>query len=187
MPAVEEALPRSPRGPLALTARFVGDGARRWLGGWVAEGDPSEAALADGGRGQADEPPHAIGALVVSSAPAGVTRGDVERMARAARQAGARIIGVMDGDRDPVWAGLSDAVLTDRPGLGLPRSVIAPRPVDPRAVNPIGFRQTDVAALGCLLPPSAPPEAVAGALPMLAEVAREEPVALLAAPGQAPA
>jgi hypothetical protein len=150
-------------GSLPLRVGFAGERGRELLGPGVAF-DRDE----DDGR---------LDALVIDSAP-GISRGEVERAARAARSAGAVVIGLGDGSASPVWAGLVDAAVGAVDGEAA-RSVVAAPPVDIRSDNPSLFAASGVAGYSSVVRPGATGDAVAGALPLLAAAGRE-PVVLRA-------
>ncbi len=173
MAAVEQERPAGREAPLSLTARFVGEQARQWLGGWVAEAPEDET--------------EALDALVVAARPEGIDRGGLERLADSCRRAGAAVVGVGDGPEEPLWSGLADvSVGPDEPG-GSAHHLRAPRPFDPRAVNPLAFRPADVAGLACLLPRAPQGGAFERAASAVAHAVDGEPVTVVAGAGDVPA
>jgi hypothetical protein len=151
-------------GSLPLRVGFAGERGRELLGPGVALDE--------------DESDGRLDALVIDSAP-GISRGEVEGAASAARSAGAVVIGLGDGDTSPVWAGLVDVAVGAVDGSAAP-SVVAAPPVDIRSNNPSLFAASGVAGYSSVVRPGAVAGAVGGALPLLAAAGRE-PVVLRAA------
>ncbi len=157
--------------PLALAVAFLGERARALLGGWVSE--VSAQALSDGA-----DAAERLDALVVDAAPAGIDREQARRAIAAARERGARVIGVAAADvSEPVFAGAADVVFSERLREG---ALCAPAPLDPRVANPLGFRHSDVAGLALVAGQGADPEP---ALAHFEAVRGAEPLVLLAAAG----
>jgi hypothetical protein len=176
VPPSEAASTRRPqRAPLALRVGFLGELSREWLGSWV-----DSVALRSAPRGAAA----ALDALVVDPHPAGVVRSEVERLAREARAAGVPVVGLSrSGEGDPVWSGLADLTLGEGGGDGAGGALLGPPPVDPRMLNPIGFRQSNVAGIAALVTSDMHRDPLARALRRLSEPASEEPVVVLAPRG----
>jgi hypothetical protein len=172
MAPATEAPPRRSEQRSRPRVGFSSERARRWLGG-----EPSELELEVAG---------AAPELVVLDAADERPRPELERIAAGARARGARLVGASVAGTERL-AGLVDVVLSDGSGRARDAATLrAPRPFDPRRLNPIGFRQADVAGLLCLVPRAATAAALADALAELSEIAREEPVTLCARPEQLP-
>jgi len=155
--------------PLALAVAFCGERSRALLGGWVEQ--VPAAALKDGSG------PARLDALAIDAAPSGLTRSEARRSIDAAKERGARVIGVADTKREAVFGDRADVVFSERVQDG---ALCAPAPVDPRVTNPLGFRHADVAGLALIAGPSA---AVEPALAHFEAVLGAEPLMLLQAPG----
>ena len=91
--------------PLALAVAFCGERSRALLGGWVSE--LPAAALAD------DSGPARLDALAIDAAPSGLTRSEARRAIDAAKERGARVIGVADTEREPVFGDRADVVFSE--------------------------------------------------------------------------
>ena len=169
-----DALSEAPRAaPLALAVAFCGERARALLGGWVSEVEAP--APADGA-----ERPDRLDALVIDAAPAEATRQAARQAIDAAKERGARVIGVAAADEpEPVFSGSADVVFSERLCAG---ALCAPAPLDPRVINPLGFRHSDVAGLALLAGQDA---ALEPALEHFQAALGAEPLVLLQAPGQA--
>jgi hypothetical protein len=163
--------PVSQAAPLPLRVCFLGERARAWLSGWV-EPVPPGALEGDGEQ--------ALDALVLDPEPE-VGRAEAERLCRRARDLGARVIGL--GGGPSALAGLCDLTLGDGGAGVVPMAAV--RPVDPRVINPLGFRHSDVAGFAALGGAGVSDIGAAGEL--LAEVARSEPVVLFTGSDPAPA
>jgi hypothetical protein len=173
MAPATEAPPRRSEERSRPRVGFSSERARRWLGG-----EPSELELEVAG---------AAPELVVLDAADERPRPELERIAAAARARGARLVGLSLAAGTERLAGLVDVVLSDGSGRARDAATLrAPRPFDPRRLNPIGFRQAEVAGLLCVVPEAATRAALSEALAELAQIAREEPVALCARPEQLP-
>ena len=165
-----DAPPKRQAAPLALRVAFLGDASREWLGGWVEAVEPE--AL-DRGGDDGTEP--AVDAVVVDPDPAGMNADQARRLVQAARAAGAPVIALPGGGGAAAQVDLADLTLGPAPSAnGGPGATLAVRPVDPRAINPLGFRQADVGGLGCVTFLTAPDLSPARA--MLSQAAAHEPV-----------
>ena len=162
------------RSPLSLKVGFVGERGLDWLGGWVDAVALSPAAEPlDGSDASLD-------CLVIDPDPHGVGRQELERLASTARASGAPIVGLgRGGGERPAWSGLADLAIGEGSPDGAARELSSPPPVDPRQINPIGFRHFDVAGFAALAT-GAQEDRLEDALPLLEEVADQEPVVLYA-------
>ena len=162
------------RSPLALKVGFVGERGLDWLGAWV------EAVTLSPAAERLDGPGAPLDCVVIDPDPHGVGRPELERLASAARASGAPIVGVARGGQDPpAWSGLADLAIGEGSPDGAGSALSSPPPIDPREINPIGFRHFDVAGFVALLT-GAQEERLGEALPLLEEVANQEPVVLYA-------
>ncbi len=156
-----------PGARLPLRVGFAGASGLALLG-------PAVEALAIG-RGAALPP--GLDALVLDARPAGLDRDSLARLAAAAREAGAPIVGLWDGRGEPAWAGLAD-VAAGPPGAPAEAEVALAPPADPGVFNPRqGFRDLDAAGFAAIVPELG--ERVAEGLALLASLARQEPVLAL--------
>lgn len=116
----------------------VGEVARAWLGGWVhaVALEPvalSAEALVEAVDGHLD-------VLAIGPVEHG-RQAAVASLADQAQRVGATVVGVIDGGLPwPGFVDLCDVVVTSDPDRAGPRQVAVAAPVDPRVVNPVGFR-----------------------------------------------
>ena len=158
--------------PLPLRVGFVGEGGVELLGG------PVEAVALGPG---AEVDPAALGALVIEAQPPGWERGEMVRLAAAAREGGAPVIGVCDGKAAaPAWTEVADLAI-GAPDPPAARGLALAPPVDVRVFNPLnGFRELDAAGYAAVISGrSGTPSEVQRAFSLLDSTARREPLLAL--------
>ncbi|HSI79817.1 MAG TPA: glycosyltransferase family A protein [Solirubrobacterales bacterium] len=156
--------------PLPLRIAFAGEPARAALGIGITP------ASADHGTLEGAE------ALAIDEAGPRGGRAAAEELAREAGGLGIPVIGLRrNREAEPAWAGLADLVV-GAPGDGDRASVPAPAPVDPAAINPIGFRGTGVAGFAATVT-SAAGDRVEPGIRWIERLATGEPVNVFAPRG----
>jgi len=177
------------------TPQAVNGGSAR-SGDQVPVGHPLPVRIAFAGETALEQFGHGVGAvpagsgtldgaaaLVLDERSLKGGRAEAEGLARDAAAAGVPVIGLRrDPAVEPVWAGLAELVI-GAPAAGESPAVPAPAPVDPRAVNPLGFRGTGVAGFGATLTAPLEAAALAPGVDWLGRLATGEPVNLFAPRG----
>jgi hypothetical protein len=157
--------------PLPLRVGFVGEGARKLLGGSV-----EAVSLEPGASGEAS----GLAALVVEAEPAGFDRAQVKRLATSARESGAVVIGVWTGEGEAIWDEVADLAV-GAPGAPAGKAVAIAPPADVRTFNPLnGFRELDAAGYAAVISGrSGTPAELDRGRALLDSVAEHEPVLAL--------
>jgi Glycosyl transferase family 2 len=154
--------------PLPLRAGFVGERARRLFGGAL---EAVAISPRDNGRVGGLE------ILLIDCDHPGLAPAEVDSLARAATAAQVPVVGLRRAPA-PRWEGAVDLVVGAAPAGGAGTLPAAP-PVDPRAFNPIGFRDADAAGFAALVTGATDVGELDSGLTLIARVAGDEPVALL--------
>lgn len=164
-------LARAPRPAPAMGVRLatVGTPEETWFGGWARA-----VALTAADVGRLGEATGRHLDVLLVAGDAGAAAGD---LADEARAIGAAAVGI---DRPPGAPGKVDVEVRSRPVAG---DLVMARPVDPRVVNPVGYREAAHPRLAVVL--DGPPPRWDAARPALVEAAGGHPLDVLV-PGGVP-